>query len=63
MPSESEQILRNLNSKQKPVCQLATVELLPNDMGKQQINDKSAFVSGALDLWFLVDPTTRSFIS
>jgi len=39
----------NLNSKQKPHCQLATVELFPNDTGKQQKNDKSAFGSDALD--------------
>jgi len=26
----------SLNSKQKPLCQLATAELFPNKIGKQQ---------------------------
>jgi len=39
----------NLNSKQKLLCQLATAELFPNETGKQQNNDKSAFGSDALD--------------
>jgi len=37
------------NSKQKPLCQLATAELFPNDTRKQQKNDKSAFGSDTLD--------------
>jgi len=37
-----------LNSKQKPLWQLATTELFP-ETGKQQKNDKSAFGSDALD--------------
>jgi len=39
----------NLNSQQKSLCQLATAELFPNNTGKQQKNDKSAFGSDALD--------------
>jgi len=30
------EILMSLNSKQKPLCQLATAELFPNETGKQQ---------------------------
>jgi len=63
MLSQSEKILMHLNSKQKPLCQLATAELFPNGTGKQQKNDKSAFGSDALDQWFLVYLTTRSLIS
>jgi len=37
------------NSKQKPLCQLATAEHFPNDTGKEQKNDKSAFGSDALE--------------
>ena len=48
----------SLNSKQKPLCQVATAELFPNDTGKQQIYDKSAFGSDALEKWFLVHATT-----
>jgi len=36
MLTKSEKILMNLNSKQKPLCQLATAELFPNETGKQQ---------------------------
>jgi len=36
MLSNSEKILMSLISKQKPLCQLATAELFPNDTGKQQ---------------------------
>jgi len=50
MLSKSEKILMSLNSKQKPLCQLATAELFPNETGKQQENDESAFGSDALDL-------------
>jgi len=39
----------SLISKQKPLYQLATAELFPNDTGKQQKNDKSAFGSDAPD--------------
>jgi len=39
----------SLNSKRKPLCQLATTELFPNETGKQENNDKSAFGSDALD--------------
>jgi len=53
----------SLNSKQKPLRQLATAALFPNETAKQQKNDKSAFGSDALDLWFLVYATTRSLIS
>jgi len=35
MLSKSEKILISLNSKQKPLCRLATAELLPNETGKQ----------------------------
>jgi len=35
MLSKSEKIL-SLNSKQKPLCQLTTAELSPNETGKQQ---------------------------
>jgi len=49
MLSNSEKILISLISKQKPLCQLATAELFPNDIGKQQKNDKSAFGSDASD--------------
>ena len=49
MLSKSEKILMSLNNKQKPLCQLATAELFPNDTGKQQKNDKSAFGSDTLD--------------
>jgi len=45
MPSKSKKILMILNSKQKPLYQLATAELFPNDTRKQQKNDKSAFGS------------------
>jgi len=38
-----------LNSKQKPLYELATAELFPKDTRKQQENDKSAFGSDALD--------------
>ena len=38
-----------LNSKQKPLYQLATAEFFPNDTRKQQKNDKSSFGSDALD--------------
>jgi len=31
----------SLNSKQKPLCQLATAELFPNETGKQHKNDKA----------------------
>jgi len=48
MPDKSE-ILMSFNRKQKPICQLATAELFPNETGKQQKNDKSAFGSDALD--------------
>jgi len=49
MLSKSEKILTSVNNKQKPFCQLATAELFPNETGKQQKNDKSAFGSDALD--------------
>jgi len=49
MLSKSENILISLNSKQKPLSQLASAELYPNETGKQQKNDKSAFGSDALD--------------
>jgi len=49
MLSKSEKILMSFNSKQKPLCQLATAELFPNEPGKQQKNDKSVFGSDALD--------------
>jgi len=49
MLSKSEKILMSLNIKQKPLCQLATAELFPNETGKQHKNDKSAFGSDALD--------------
>jgi len=49
MLSKSEQTLMSSNSKQKSLCQLATAELFPNETGKQQKNDKSAFGSDALD--------------
>jgi len=42
-------ILMILNSKQKPLYQLAITELFPNDTRKQQKNYKSAFGSNALD--------------
>jgi len=48
MLSKSE-ILMSLNSKQKSLCQMTTAELFPNEKGKHQKNDKSAFGSGALD--------------
>jgi len=38
----------SLNSKQKPLWQLATAELFP-ETGKQQKNDKNVFGSDALD--------------
>jgi len=41
--------LLSLNSKQKPLCQLATAELFPSETGKQQKNDKSTFTSDALN--------------
>jgi len=47
MLNKSEKILMSLNSKQKPLCQLTTAELFPNDTGKQQKYDKSAFGSDA----------------
>jgi len=47
MLSKSKKIL-SVNSKQKPLYQLATTELFPNETGKQQKNDKSAFGSDAL---------------
>jgi len=37
----------SLNSKQKPLCQPTTAELLPNETGKQEKSDKSAFGSDA----------------
>jgi len=49
MLSKSEKILLSLNYKQKPLCQLATAELFPNETRKQQKNDKSEFGSDALD--------------
>jgi len=39
----------SLNSKQKPLCQLATAEVFPNDTGNQQKYDKSVFGSDALE--------------
>jgi len=63
MLSKSEKILMTLNSKQKPLCQLATAELFPNDTGKQQKYDKTAFGTDALEYCFLVYVTTRSLIS
>jgi len=39
----------SLNSKKKSLCQLATAELFPKEIWKQQKNDKSAFGSDALD--------------
>jgi len=39
----------SLNSKQKPLFQLATPELFHNERRKQQKNDKTAFGSDALD--------------
>jgi len=48
MPRKSESLMI-LNSKQKPLCQMATEELFPNETGKQQKNDKSAFGSDFLD--------------
>jgi len=48
MLSKSE-ILMSLNSKQKPLCQVATTELFPNGTGKQQKYDKSAFRLDALE--------------
>jgi len=36
MLSKSEKILMSLNSEQKPLCQLTTAELFPNETGKQQ---------------------------
>jgi len=41
--------MMSLNSKQKPLYQLATAELFPNEAGKQQKYDKSAFGSDTLD--------------
>jgi len=38
-----------LNSKQKPLCQLASTELIPHRTAKQHENDKSTFGSDALD--------------
>jgi len=49
MLSKSKKILMILNSKQKPLYQLATAELFPNETRKQQKNDKSAIESDALD--------------
>jgi len=49
MLSKSEKILMSLNSKQKPLCPLTTAELLANETGEQQKNDKSAFGSDTLD--------------
>jgi len=49
MLSKSKKILMSLNSKQKPLCQLATTELFSNATGKQQKSGKSAFGSNALD--------------
>jgi len=49
MPSKPEKILISLNNKQKPLWQLATAELFPNQTGKEQKNVKSAFGSDALD--------------
>jgi len=63
MLSKSEKILMILNSKQKPLSQLATEELFSNETRKQQKNDKSAFASDALDQWFLVYATIRSLVS
>jgi len=39
----------SLNSKQKPLCQLATAEHFPNETRKQHKNGKSAFGSDTLD--------------
>jgi len=36
MLRKSEKILMSLNSKQKPLCQLATTELFPNETGTQE---------------------------
>jgi len=36
MLSKSEKILMSFNSKEKPLCQLATAKLFPNETGKQQ---------------------------
>jgi len=60
MLSKSKKMLMNLNSKQKSLCQLATVELFPNDTGKQQKNDKRAFGYDASYEWFLVYPSTHT---
>jgi len=44
MLSKSEKILMSLNSKQKPLCQLASVELFPSETGKQQKIKKRVWV-------------------
>jgi len=52
MLRKPKKILMSLNSKQKPLCQLATAELFPKEtknIGKQPENDKSAFESDGLD--------------
>jgi len=41
MLRKSDKILMNVNSKQKPLYQLATAELFPNETGKQQKVTKS----------------------
>jgi len=43
------EVLMSLNSKQKPLCQMATPELFTNKTGKQQKRGKSAFGPNALD--------------
>jgi len=49
MSAKSEKILMSFSSKQKPLSQLAMAERFPNETGKQQNNDKSAFGSDVLD--------------
>jgi len=39
----------SLNSKQKPLYQLATAELFPNEIRKQPKYDKSTFASDTLE--------------
>jgi len=44
MLSKSEKILMSLNSKQKPLCQLATAELFPNETGNSKKWQKHVWV-------------------
>jgi len=56
----------SLNNKQKSLCQMTPTQLIlqgDKEISKQQENDRIAFESVALDLWFLVYSTRWTLVS